>query len=49
MFLKVMSDIRAHIAAGTFGDFRRDYAATYVPSEKVLAARGVNPARGADE
>ena len=49
MFLKVMADIRAHIAAGTFAEFRREYAATYVPSQKVLAMRGQVPFRGADE
>ncbi len=48
MFLKVMEDIRSHIAAGTFAEFRREYAATYVPSEKVLAARGETAVRGAD-
>jgi queuine tRNA-ribosyltransferase len=39
MYLKLMADIRAHIAAGTFAGFRRDFAATYVPTEKVLASR----------
>ncbi len=39
MFLKLMSDIRAHIDAGTFADFRQEYAATYVPTKKVLAGR----------
>lgn len=39
MFLKLMQDIRAHVAAGTFGEFRRHYAATYVPTKKVLAGR----------
>ena len=33
--LKVMADIRAHLAAGTFGEFRREFAANYVPTEKV--------------
>jgi len=49
MFLKVMSDIRAHIAAGTFAEFRREYVANYVPSQKVLAMRGQVQVRGADE
>jgi queuine tRNA-ribosyltransferase len=40
MFLRVMRDIRAHLAAGTFGEFRREFIANYVPSRKVLAARG---------
>ena len=39
MFLRLMKDIRAHIAAGTFAEFRRAYAATYVPTQKVLAGR----------
>jgi queuine tRNA-ribosyltransferase len=40
MFLRVMRDIRAHLAAGTFGEFRREFIARYVPSRRVLAARG---------
>ena len=39
MFLKVMADVRAAIAAGTFAEFRREFAANYVPTEKVLLAR----------
>jgi queuine tRNA-ribosyltransferase len=39
MFLRVMADIRAHLAAGTFGDFRREFIANYVPSRRVLSAR----------
>jgi queuine tRNA-ribosyltransferase len=39
MFLKLMADLRAHIAAGTFAGFRREFIATYRPSRKVLAAR----------
>jgi hypothetical protein len=34
-----MRDIRGHLAAGTFGEFRRDFAATYVPSRKILSSR----------
>src|SRR5436309_6704401 len=33
LFLKSMSDIRAHIAAGTFTQFRREFVANYVPSQ----------------
>jgi hypothetical protein len=44
-----MENIRSHIAAGTFGEFRKEFAATYVPSRKVLAARGATIVRGADE
>ncbi len=39
MFLKVMADVRAAIAAGTFAEFRREFAATYVPTQKVMLAR----------
>ncbi len=39
MYLKVMEDIRAHLAAGTFAEFRRDFIANYRPSQKVLSAR----------
>lgn len=39
MYLKVMSDIREHLAAGTFGEFRREFVAHYVPSQKVLSSR----------
>jgi len=38
-FLKVMADIRAHLDAGTFDDFRREFVANYVPTLKVRAAR----------
>jgi queuine tRNA-ribosyltransferase len=39
MFLKLMADVRAAIAAGTFAEFRREFAAGYVPTQKVLLAR----------
>jgi hypothetical protein len=39
MYMKVMQDIRDHIAAGTFSEFREMFARTYVPSQKVLAGR----------
>lgn len=39
MFMKVMRDIRAHLEAGTFADFRAEFARTYVPTQKVRAAR----------
>jgi hypothetical protein len=44
-----MANIRSHIAAGTFGEFRNEFIANYVPSRKVLAARGATVVRGADE
>lgn len=37
MYLKLMADIRAHLAAGTFAQFRRQFVAEYVPSRRVLA------------
>jgi len=39
MYLKLMADIRAHLAAGTFATFRREFVAGYVPSRRVLSAR----------
>ncbi len=39
LFLKVMADTRAHIAAGTFAEFYREFIANYKPSKKVLDAR----------
>jgi queuine tRNA-ribosyltransferase len=39
MYLRVMADIRAHLAAGTFSEFRRQFVSNYVPTEKVLAAQ----------
>jgi queuine tRNA-ribosyltransferase len=39
MYLKVMEEIRAAIAAGTFEEYRRDFATNYVPTQKVLLAR----------
>jgi queuine tRNA-ribosyltransferase len=39
MFIRVMEDIRAAIAAGTFAEFRRAFAESYVPTQRVLLAR----------
>ncbi len=39
MYMKLMADIRAHLAGGTFAEFRRAFVADYVPTKKVLAAR----------
>ena len=39
MYLKLMADVRAAIAAGKFADFHREFIAEYVPSRKVLSAR----------
>ncbi len=38
-YLDVMREIRAHIAAGSFAEYRREFEATYVPSRKILSAR----------
>jgi queuine tRNA-ribosyltransferase len=37
MYLKLMADVRAHLQAGTFSEFRREFVANYVPSRKILA------------
>jgi len=39
MYLKTMSDARAHLAAGTFSEYYREFIANFKPSEKVLAQR----------
>ncbi len=39
MYLRTMEQIRANIAAGTFAEFRKEFVANYVPTEKVLKAR----------
>ena len=39
MYLDVMKDIRQHIEAGTFAEFRREFVAHYVPTQKILSAR----------
>lgn len=39
MYLQVMADVRAALAAGTFAEFRREFVANYVPSRKILSAR----------
>ncbi len=48
-YLALMADLRAHLAAGTFGVFRQEFIANYVPTRRVLGARaaaklgGMNP------
>ncbi len=39
MYLRTMADARAHLAAGTFGEFYREFIANFKPSEKILAQR----------
>jgi queuine tRNA-ribosyltransferase len=41
MYLELMKDIRAHLDAGTFGEFRKEFIANYRPTRKVLDARQV--------
>src|SRR6266699_332245 len=45
LFLKVMADVRAAIVAGTFDQLRREFAANYVPTRKVLLARAADAER----
>ncbi len=45
IFLKVMGEVRAAIATGTFAQFRREFAANYVPTRKVLLARAADAER----
>ena len=42
MYLKLMEDMRMHLRAGTFDEFRREFAATFVPSQRILAARAAS-------
>jgi queuine/archaeosine tRNA-ribosyltransferase len=39
MYLRTMEEIRATIANGTFAEYRAQFAASYVPTQKVLLAR----------
>src|ERR1700722_18815154 len=39
MYMKLMVDIRAALAAGTFAEFRREFVANFAPSRKILSAR----------
>lgn len=38
-YLRVMAEVRQHLAAGTFGEYRRQFIETYVPTGRVLAGR----------
>jgi queuine tRNA-ribosyltransferase len=42
-YLKLMADLRAHLAAGTFAEFRREFVAQYVPSQKIISGRLLLP------
>jgi queuine tRNA-ribosyltransferase len=39
LYLRVMREIREHLAQGTFGEFRREFVGGYVPSRRVLLGR----------
>jgi queuine tRNA-ribosyltransferase len=39
MYLRVMEEVRAAIVTGTFADYRREFVAHYVPTQKILLAR----------
>lgn len=40
MFMRLLAEARAAIAAGNFEEFRREFVANYKPSRRVLAMRG---------
>jgi queuine tRNA-ribosyltransferase len=42
LYLQVMADIRAHLARGTFREFRQEFVANYVPTRRVLAGRAAS-------
>ena len=39
LYLTLMAEVREHLRSGTFGEFRKEYLAGYVPTKRVLAAR----------
>jgi queuine tRNA-ribosyltransferase len=39
LYLRVMKEVRAALAAGTFADYYREFIANYRPSQKVLSQR----------
>ena len=45
LYLRVLADIRDHLARGTFSEFRRDFVAGYVPSRRVLLGRSSSSAQ----
>lgn len=44
LYVQLMADIRAALAAGTFAAFRDQFIANFAPSRKILSQR--NPAKG---
>jgi queuine tRNA-ribosyltransferase len=45
MYLRTMAEVRSAIAHGTFAEYRREFAANYVPTKKVLLARAADAER----
>jgi queuine tRNA-ribosyltransferase len=45
MYLRVMEQVRAAIANGSFAEFHREFVANYVPTKKVLLARAAEAER----
>jgi queuine tRNA-ribosyltransferase len=45
MYLRTMEEIRSSIANGSFAEYRRQFAANYVPTRKVLLARAADAER----
>jgi queuine tRNA-ribosyltransferase len=45
LFIRVMEQTRAAILDGSFGEFRREFVAQYVPTQKVLLARAATAER----
>ncbi len=43
LYLHLMADIRKHLAAGTFGEFRSEFVGRYQPTQRVLAGRNSVP------
>lgn len=41
LYVKLMADVRAALAAGTFAEFYREFIANFVPSRKILSQREV--------
>jgi queuine tRNA-ribosyltransferase len=39
LYLRVMAEMREHLAAGTFAAFREDFVGNYVPTRRVLTGR----------
>ena len=39
LYLRVMAEIREHLEAGTFADYRAEFVANYVPTRRVLTGR----------